>query len=591
MGKSNPEYLKTVPGLFVDMNMVSNVQKTKGGSEVETIGNARRKNFLRILLIAIALVIVFGLFFLPLFKVVVMSVTGPEGFTLAVFKKLLTSKKMMRVLKNTMYINIMSSFFAAVIGVIISYFMAYTDIRGKRALNLVALIPLVIPGYILTLAWMQLFATNGSFAMALRNYFPNIKMPNIYSYTGNPVIYTLTLTTFRKISTDMELAAAVSGCNKIQTFFKITLPMSLSGLANGLLLVFISCLDNFGTVAFLGIPARITVLSTDIYQSVVSFSGNNFSEASAKSVILGLIAVVFSLLLWRIAKKFETMQTDLEDFTPRIFLGKKKIFVEVLLWALLIVINFVPLITMFLTSLVKGLGVGYTLSNFTFDNFKQILGTAKSMNAIYNSIKLAFATSLICLVIGTLVAYILVRRPGRLIKIVESIISIPYSIPGIILGLALILTWAAPLPFIHKTIYATVFMLLVSYVVRFTSLQIRYSSTAVLQLDISMEDAATICGTDLIRKWIKIIIPLISPAMLSGVGMVFISALTELTTSSLLWSAGSETIGVVVYNYTSAGYMTTASAMSTIVLFTLAILYGGFSLISFVLRRISERLV
>ena len=285
------------------------------------------------------------------------------------------------------------------------------------------------------------------------------------------------------------------------------------------------------------------------------------------------------------------MQTDLEDFTPRIFLGKKKIFVEVLLWALLIVINFVPLITMFLTSLVKGLGVGYTLSNFTFDNFKQILGTAKSMNAIYNSIKLAFATSLICLVIGTLVAYILVRRPGRLIKIVESIISIPYSIPGIILGLALILTWAAPLPFIHKTIYATVFMLLVSYVVRFTSLQIRYSSTAVLQLDISMEDAATICGTDLIRKWIKIIIPLISPAMLSGVGMVFISALTELTTSSLLWSAGSETIGVVVYNYTSAGYMTTASAMSTIVLFTLAILYGGFSLISFVLRRISERLV
>ena len=79
--------------------------------------------------------------------------------------------------------------------------------------------------------------------------------------------------------------------------------------------------------------------------------------------------------------------------------------------------------------------------------------------------------------------------------------------------------------------------------------------------------------------------------MLSGVGMVFISALTELTTSSLLWSAGSETIGVVVYNYTSAGYMTTASAMSTIVLFTLAILYGGFSLISFVLRRISERLV
>lgn len=566
---------------------------------METIGNAKGKNYLRIFLIAIGLIIVFGLFFLPLFKVVVMSVTGAEGFTLAVFKKLLTSKKMMRVLKNTMYINIMSSFFAAVIGVIVSYCMAYTDIRGKKALNLVALLPLVIPGYILTLAWMQLFAANGSFALALRKFIPDLKLPNIYSYGGiifvfavtkYPVIYTLTLSTFRKISTDMELAAAVSGCSKIQTFFKITLPMSLSGFANGLLLVFISCLDNFGTVAFLGIPARITVLSTDIYQSVVSFSGNNFSEASAKSVILGLIAVVSSVLLWQVAKKYDTMQTNLEDYSPRIFLGKKKIIVEVFLWVFLIIINFVPLITMFLTSLVKGLGVGYTLSNFSLDNFRQIINTAKSMNAIYNSIKLAFGTSLICMVIGTLVAYIMVRKPGKLIKFVESVISIPYSIPGIILGLALILTWAAPLPIIHKTIYGTVFMLLVSYVVRFSSLQIRYSSTAVLQMDISMEDAATICGTDVFRKWVKIIIPLISPSMLSGVGMVFISALTELTTSSLLWSAGSETIGVVVYNYTSAGYMTTASAMSTMVLLTLAILYGGFSLISFVLRRISERL-
>ncbi len=72
--------------------------------------------------------------------------------------------------------------------------------------------------------------------------------------------------------------------------------------------LFISCLDNFGTVAFLGIPARITVLSTDIYQAIISFSGNSFGEAAAESVILGVIGVLSSLILWQVAKMFQTMQ-------------------------------------------------------------------------------------------------------------------------------------------------------------------------------------------------------------------------------------------------------------------------------------------
>lgn len=125
-------------------------------------------------------------------------------------------------------------------------------------------------------------------------------------------------------------------------------------------------------------------------------------------------------------------------------------------------------------------------------------------------------------------------------------------------------------------------MLLVSYVVRFTSLQIRNSTTGVLQTDISMEEAAEICGASGFKKWIAIIIPLIFPATISGMGLVFLNALTELTTSSLLWSAGSETLGVVIYNYTSAGYTTYACALSTVVCVTilaLVLLYRGVSAI------------
>ena len=544
------------------------------------------------------LLAVFGLFFLPMYKLAVVAFQVDGHISLAIFRELLTDAKMLKVIRDTLYINLMSWFFASLIGVTMAYFVAYADIRGKKLIHYALLLPLIIPGYIITLAWMQFFAKGGLIATVLKGILPNVTMPNIYSYWGiifvfsvtkYPLIYTLTLSTFRKISTDMELAAAVSGCNKLRTFFKVTLPMSLSGIANGLLLVFISCLDNFGTVAFLGIPARITVLSTDIYQTIISFSGNNFSEAAAKSVILAVIGVLSSLVLWRVAKMFQTMQTDLEDMNPRFFLHHKKIFVEVLMWIAIFVINFVPLLTLILTSFMKGIGGGYHLSNMTLGNFAFVFSNPKSFNAIKNSLVLSFSTAAICVVAGTIVAYLMVRRPTKLIRVVESIISVPYSIPGIILGLALILTWASPLPIIHKTIYATVFMLLVSYVVRFTSLQIRNSTTGVLQTDISMEEAAEICGAGFWKKWTAVIIPLIFPATVSGMGLVFINALTELTTSSLLWSAGSETLGVVIYNYTSAGYTTYACALSSVVCLTILALVLVYRWISAVLRKYTGR--
>ena len=88
-----------------------------------------------------------------------------------------------------------------------------------------------------------------------------------------------------------------------------------------------------------------------------------------------------------------------------------------------------------------------------------------------------------------------------------------------------------------------------------------------------------------LKKWIFVIIPLIFPATVTGMGLVFLNALTELTTSSLLWSAGSETLGVVIYNYTSAGYTTYACALSSVVCITILLLVLVNRRLSVVLRR------
>lgn len=557
-----------------------------------------RKKFLNPLkyfFILLFFIIIVGFFLVPLINVVLMAFKENDTLSLNTIITVLQKKKTWTVIKNTLYINVMSSLFASILGVVLAYIMAYSDIRHKKAIHDILLLPLIIPGYIITLAWMQFFAKNGSVALAIRNVLPSFTMPNIYSYWGiifvfaltkYPIIYTLTLSTFRKISIDMELAASVAGCGRLKTFFKVTFPMSMSGFANGLLLVFISCLDNFGTVAFLGIPARITVLSTDIFQSVTSFSSNNFNIASVKSLILAIMGIVASIILGRLAQLFQTMQTEIEDLQPRIFLGKKKSFVEIIIWLFIIIVNLVPFTTLIQTSFLRGMGAGFTSDNLTLASYQYIFSNEKSLNAIKNSVILACSTALICLVIGTAIAYIRIRKAGRIIKLIDTIVSVPYSLPGIIIGLALILTWANPLPIINKTIYGTAFMLLISYVIRFTSVQIRSSTTAILQTDLSMEEAASVCGAGGFEKWIKVVIPLIFPAMFSGAGLVFINSFTELTTSSLLWSAGSETIGVVIHNYTSAGYLTYACALSVLVLITIFVLVGAYKLYTMLMGRI-----
>ena len=145
------------------------------------------------------------------------------------------------------------------------------------------------------------------------------------------------------------------------------------------------------------------------------------------------------------------------------------------------------------------------------------------------------------------------------------IIGIPYALPGTVLALAMIFAWMEPIPGWNPGIYGSIIILLIAYITRFLVLQIRGSMTAFMQVDPSIEEAARVSGSNGYFKWKQILLPLIIPGVLSGALFVFLSALTELTVSSLLWSSGTETIGLVIFNFEQAGYSTYSTAFSCIV--------------------------
>lgn len=533
----------------------------------------------------ILLILVVFIFLIPIVRLVLMSVKIDDTWSFNNYSTLLSMNKTWRIIWNTIYISVTSTIISLVLGVFFAWVIAYTDIKYKNALQVLVILPFIIPSYIISLSWTQFTSPNGLLAKLVSSIF-HIKLFSMYSYTGiilmmgishAPLVFLFTVNVFRKIPQDLEFAARTCGNGRWKIFWKISFPLAMPGILSGGLISFLASIDNFGIVAFLGIPANIKVLSTYIYEEIIGFGPLAFSRGATLSVFLGLITIITALFQNILLKRTRSLDTDKEDFSIRISFGKYRKVIEMCLWIFLIAIIIIPILSMFSTSLINAYGQDFTLKNLTFKHYKFVLfDSSKTKRAILNSLILSGISTTICIVLGTIIAYYKVRKPSKIINLIETTVNIPYSIPGIVLSLSMIINWVEPIPGWKPGIYGTTKILIIAYVTRYLILQVKGSTTALVQINKSIEESAHASGASSINKWRKIIIPLITQGVMSGAFLVFVSAFTELTLSSLLWSSGSETVGVTVFNFQQGGYLNYATTFSSIVV---AVILVGFILL------------
>ncbi|GGN95830.1 ABC transporter permease [Saccharibacillus kuerlensis] len=534
-------------------------------------------------------------FVLPIARLVLLSVQGENGLSLGVYTELLEQKRFWDALWNTAIMVLGSTLLSLLLGTASAWLMAYTDIRWKKAMHLLILLCFILPSYVLTLSWSSFMGVQGPVAQILNVLDPGARPWSVYSMGGIifvmgihhfPLVYLFTVNVLKKISRDLEWAAGTGGAGRLKVLFKITLPMALPGITAGGLLVFLASLDNFGIPAFLGTPVNISVLSTLIYEEIIGFGPSAFARGASLSVVLGLIAIVGTLLQWLSVRKSKQGETYLPDEQPRYFLGRHRLWIMPLAWGSLLLMSVVPLLSMILLSLRRSYGGSLSLSNLTLDNYRYILlENASTWRSIQNSFMLSIAALMICLLIGTAIAYFRVRRPSKMNGLAELAISVPYTLPGIVFALSMILTWMEPLPGWNPGIYGTTTLLLIAYVCRFLILQIRSSVTAFSQIDPAVEEAASVSGAGTRRRWQSVLLPLILPGLLGGGLLVFLTALTELTVSALLYSSGSQTIGVTIFGFEQAGSTLYSTALSSLIVFLIFVGAGLLGLTQKMLRR------
>ncbi|MBO5605251.1 MAG: iron ABC transporter permease, partial [Acidaminococcaceae bacterium] len=228
----------------------------------------------------------------------------------------------------------------------------------------------------------------------------------------------------------------------------------------------------------------------------------------------------------------------------------------------LIVIVLVPLVMIFLEGLVKAYGLPLIPENFTLENFRNLATSKATMDSIQNSLMLSISAGVICMFLGVMVAYVVIKIKPKGKEILEMLSVLPYSIPGTVLAIGVILAWSGALWGI--SLYNTIWIILVAYMARYLSFSMKSASASLQQVHPSLEEAARACGASHTESLKDVTLPLIRPAMVAGFFLIFLPSMRELTTSILLYGPYTRTLGVQIFALRDSGQIPQASALAAI---------------------------
>ena len=533
-------------------------------------------------LLSTILIVAISLTLAPVLRLFVEGVTDQGAVGLSLAGEVLRQPSTLSALKHSLVTAGFGPLVSVVLGSAFAFLVALTDLRAKAALVFCLMIPMMIPPQITALSWTQIMGPSSVLLKTL-GLAPPLGSPQpLYSAQGiilllgiqhMSIIFLTLRAGLRAIPQEVVEAARISGARGLRTWWQVVMPLTLPSLAAGTAITFVTALGNFGIPAMLGIPAGYATLPTLVYQKLAGMGTSVLAEVSILAMLIGAVAVT-GILTQRF---FQSRQrVYLVGATSRplaIPLGAARLPVEVLLWVVVCTILVLPMFGLLATSLVPAYGVPLRLDTVTLQAWTEVLlRQPVTTRAFANSFGLAIGAAVVLILLCLPLAWLMERNPTRLSRLFDSLLDLPYALPGVVLSIAMILL-LIKLPFTDATLYGTIWIIFLAYLARFFAVMFRPVQASLKQLDPAMGEAAQSVGASLFQRLRDVIVPLSAPAAAAGAILVFLTAFNELTVSALLWSSGTETLGVVIFNLDDSGETAMASALAmTIVLVVMALM-------------------
>lgn len=510
------------------------------------------------------------------------SPTEVSALTLENFREAYTNPRSYILLWNSLLYAAGTCFFSLTLGTSMAFIIERTNTPFKSLFTAMALVPLIIPGILHTIAWILLLSPRiGVINRVLTSLLGMEEAPfSVYSLGGmiwveglhlSPLVFVIMLAAFRSMDPALEEAALTSGANVLTTFFRITFQLARPAIAAAMLIMFIRGLESFEVPALIGLEGDVRVFTSRIFLALKEFPPN-YGLAAAFSVGLLLISVIGILFYNRITahnKRFATVTG--KGFRPHIIdLGRWRYLTSLIFVLYFLFLVGLPMFILFWTSLNKYYTIPALdkLGNLTLDNYLFVFNMARARTALINSFILSIGSATIVMLLTAVISWITIRTrwPGRVA--LDVVTFLPITIPGIVLGVSLIWVYLIlPIP-----IYGTLWILLLAYITRYLPYGVRTNSASMVQIHDELEEAAAVAGGSWLQTFRRVTLPLLKPGLIAGWIYVVVVSFRELSSSILLYSSKSIVLSILIFDLWDSGQFTIVAALSVIMVLLLIIL-------------------
>jgi len=436
---------------------------------------------------------------------------------------------------------------SVIISVPIAWLTVCTDLPGRRFWAVAAALPLALPSYVTAYLLVTILGPRGLLQQTvLGPYWGVERLPSIYGFWGAFLALTLMSYPYVLLSARVSLqrmdpalleAGRSLGLSPWRAFWRITLPQMRPAIIAGGLLVALYVVRDFGAVMML----RYNTFTRLIYIQYQSFFDRSLAAALALVLVVMTGVILYMELRARGKAGYSRRSIGAARQMAPVRLGKWR-------WPALLLVGSV----VFVALILPGVGLIYWVVR------GMALGQSLSLvwSSAQNSLLVSLAAAALAVAAALPVAILSVRRPSRMSHFVERLTYAGFALPGIVIALALVFfgaTYARPL-------YQTLPMLLVAYVILFIPQAVGSTRSSLLQLPASLEEAGRSLGHSGAAVFRRITLPLLSPGVLAGGALVFLTCMKELPATLILSPIGFRTLSTAVWGNINEAFFAQAAA-------------------------------
>lgn len=482
------------------------------------------------------------------------------GLTLGHFANFFGQSVFTESFLNSLWVALASVFFASLIAIPLAYFTVRFEFRGALLIQTLGVLPLIMPPFVGAVALQLIFGRNGSVNLLLNEWF-GFTVPIMDGLVGVvfvesihyfPFILLNLVAAMRNIDGAMEESALNLGARGFRLFRRVIFPLAMPGYLAGAALVFVKVFDDLGTPLVMGVT---NMLAPQAYLRITSVGIDD-----PLGYVISVIMIVFSILaLWMAArvmkgKDYATLQKGGNSLQKRRLTPWEAVLAYG--WIVIVLlVTLAPHLGILLMSFSKVWSFSVLPDSYTLEHYATVFSESGYM--ISNTLLYCLLAAGLDVIIGTAIAYLILRTQLPARQWLDYLASVALAIPGLVLAIGYLRMFkGVNIPFTDTPVVTTWVLIMLAYAVRRLPYALRSCMAALQQVHVSLEEAAQSLGATRMRTIQRVMVPLMAGGILAGFVTSFITAAVELSATIMLASAQSQapmSYGIYLYMQSISG--------------------------------------